>query len=396
MNYHIFPANIFFNSYIEDIYLLHEEKNNVFWVRGNESDNKYLKTSRPITFIGHDEERIVSLLKRLRNTDKLFISWYDIFIGKCVLKAGITCELYVYLMGGEFYDDPPGFHNKWLFDRKTTKIVNKLTSPHVVFLRKPKNWHKIVDEIIQKLNHNKKLHEQYVEKSETISRIDYLITVPHNQSEIELISKLYPTFQAKYLSGGFDQNVDLSINHTATHNIESHNTLRILLGNSSNPTNNHLDAFSLITKRLKINYEIYAPLSYGDDNYSKIVQKYATRIWKEKFHPITQFMERSQYIEFLKTIDIVIMYHNRQQAYGNIITSLMLGKPIFMKKNNASFKTFSSIGIKSIFDIKLLNDKSVSDAILYAQKNILETRLLLIKYFSREQRLLYLSKLLMQ
>ena len=382
MNYHIFPANVFFYSYIEDIYLLQEEKNNVFWVRGNESDNKYLKTSRPITFIGDNEENIVSLLKKIRDTDKLFISWYDIFIGKCVLKANVPCKLYVYLMGGEFYDDPPGYHNKWLLDKKTIKIVNDLTRPRINFLRKPKNWYKIIDEIIQRNNFYKRLNEQYAEKSETIARIDYLITVPHNQSEIELVSKLYPTFQAKYLYGVFDQNVDLSINHTTTRNIEPDNTLKILLGNSSNPTNNHLDAFFLLTKRLEKNYDIYAPLSYGDDNYSKIVQEYATRIWKEKFHPITQFMEPSQYIDLLNSIDIVIMYHNRQQAYGNIITSLMLGKPVFMKKNNASFKTFSSIGIKSIFDIDFLNDKSVSNAILFARDNITETKSILLKYFS--------------
>ncbi len=395
MNYHIIPQDKFFHSYIEDIYKLQQEDNNVFWVRGNKGDSVYFQTTRPVVYIGNECDSIVKKLRLLQPNDKLIVSWYDLFIGKCILKSNISNALYVYLMGGDFYDDPPGYHNNWLYDSRTLEIVKRIYEPKVNFLRRPRNWGKIYKEIKQKRLYKRNILNQYSKKLETIERIDHLITAPGNQSEISLIRKLYPTFKADYLYGVFDQNVDLANVLPTNNGHHENNRLKILLGNSADPTNNHIDACLFLKNRLPYKeYDFYSPLSYGNENYSNIYQKCAFKLFDNCFHPITEFMNRDKYISFLDTMDVVVMFHNRQQAYGNIITSLTLGKPVFIKKENASYRTFKSLGITSIYNVDEINNTTIFDAIINAQKDLSKNRALIADFFSEKKRLSYLSKII--
>ena len=62
MNYHIITQDKFFNRYIEDIYDLHLEDENVFWVQGNFGDYPYLTTSHKIEYLTNDKEHIINRL----------------------------------------------------------------------------------------------------------------------------------------------------------------------------------------------------------------------------------------------------------------------------------------------------------------------------------------------
>ena len=395
MNYHIFPPDKFFDSYIEDVNKLHQENNNVFWVRGDRKDNMYLQTNQGVTFIGNDTDCIVGLLRTIKSSDKLFVSWYDTFIGLCILKANIQCNLFVFLMGGDFYDDPPGYHNHWLFDSETYKIVKGQFAPPIHFVRHPRNWHKTIAEIKEKRKYKKKNLDRYNEKLDTIKRIDYLVTAPNNQFEVDLIKQLYPTYRAKYVYGVFDQNVDLVLSTSFMHQHEAQSKQKILLGNSADPTNNHLDACRFIKRHLtNTDYEIYSPLAYGEKAYSTTFQTLAFDILGNSFHPLTNFMTRKKYLEFLDMMDVVIMYHNRQQAYGNIISSIMLGKPVFLKSSNPAYHTFISMGITSVYQIEELNDRKLREAVSESFEKIDTNRSIIKNVFSEEKRLSFLSQLL--
>ena len=106
MNYHIITQEKFFHAYIEDIYRIHEEDNNVIWVRGTEGKNDFFQTDRPVEYIGTDAAYIRKKLSQLKPEDKLFVSWYDTFIGDIILSMGLPNPLYVYLLGAEFYSFP--------------------------------------------------------------------------------------------------------------------------------------------------------------------------------------------------------------------------------------------------------------------------------------------------
>lgn len=62
-------------------------------------------------------------------------------------------------------------------------------------------------------------------------------------------------------------------------------------------------------------------------------------------------MPFDQYLEFLGKIDIAIFNHKRQQAMGNTITLLGLGKKVFMRSDVTQWAFFKSHAI-AVYDIE--------------------------------------------
>jgi len=394
MNYHIILQDKFFDSYIEDVYKLHQENNNVFWVRGNKDDCSLLKTERPVVYIGREKESIIDRLKTLNPGDKLFVSWYDLFIGDCILKSSISNRLYVYLMGGDFYDDPIVYHSYWLFDKYTKKIFDKLQLPQINLKRRPHNWGKTLNEYRCRRDYKRHIIDDYYKKLETIGRIDYLVTGAENYGEVDLIKKLYPSFRGKYVYGSFDQNFDLAKDVAPVGFFLGNRSLRILLGNSADPTNNHIDACIFLQKAITIDKKVICPLSYGSPAYSDFFQQWAQKHLQEQFSPITNYMGRKDYIDFLNKMDIVVMYHNRQQALGNIITSLVLGKPVFLKTINPVYAMLKNMGIPNLFDVSQIKDLNLLEVCRAAQNNRESCISIVHQYFSEQARLKDLSSLI--
>ena len=66
MNYHIITQEKFFNTYIEDIYRLGLQDENVIWVRGKEGKSDFFRTDRPVEFLGNDGRHFVEKLRELK------------------------------------------------------------------------------------------------------------------------------------------------------------------------------------------------------------------------------------------------------------------------------------------------------------------------------------------
>ena len=105
-------------------------------------------------------------------------------------------------------------------------------------------------------------------------------------------------------------------------------------------------------------------------------------------------MKREQYIHFMNEMDVVVMYHNRQQAAGATMTALALGKPVFLKAKSPLYTQLSEIGVKSIYDVALLHTVSIRSAICDAQMNRKDTLERLYKEYSEDVRLRHLKELL--
>ena len=129
------------------------------------------------------------------------------------------------------------------------------------------------------------------------------------------------------------------------------NTINILLGNSATDTNQHLDAFEKLLPLKDKDIMIYVPLSYGDKNYGQEVSNKGKEIFGDKFIAIFDFMTLDKYLELLSKIDIGIFNHNRQQAAGNIISLLGMGKKVYLRNDNNIFKFLNSLSIE-IYDIE--------------------------------------------
>lgn len=73
-----------------------------------------------------------------------------------------------------------------------------------------------------------------------------------------------------------------------------------------------------------------------------------------KFKPLTESMPFDDYHTFLGSIDIAIFNHKRQQAMGNTITLLGLGKTVYLRSDTTQWQFFKDKGI-TIRDVEQLN-----------------------------------------
>ena len=391
MNYHIITQEKFFRAYIEDIYRIHEEDNNVIWVRGKEGKNDFFQTDRPVEYIGEDPDHIREKLALLKPEDKLFVSWYDTFIGKIIISMNLPNPLYVYLLGAEFYSFPYWWHAERMFDPLTKRKVKQLRLyPRFFPKGKPwlwyraKNWWKFKREV----------REEYLEKLETIKRIDYIVITEHSGPEVELVKKLYPGCKAKHAVNCFDQNFDIAKTMPLKPLPNENEPIKILLGNSSDPNGNHMDAIRYLERKIKTPFEVYSFLSYGDTESRDWTIEYAKKHLGDRFHAITDYMDRKSFVGFVQQMDVVMMFHNRQQAEGNIMTALSLGKPVFMKTKNPQLDMLKRMGVKAVYDVLEMHTVDLREAIVEAQAHREETMHAIDMEYSDETRLRNLKKLL--
>lgn len=391
MNYHIITQEKFFNTYIEDIYRLGLQDENVIWVRGREKKNDFFHTDRPVEYLGEDERHFVEKLKELQSGDRLFVSWYDDKIAGAILRSGIKNPLYVYLMGAEFYSMPYWWHAEWLFDPLTKRKVKRTKLyPRFFPKRKPwlwyraRNWWKFKREI----------RNEYAWRLRVIKRIDYIVITEHSGPEVDLVKRLYPGCNAKHAVGTFDQNYDIAKALPLLPVPAEGVPIKILLGNSSDPNGNHLDAFRYLKNKEKGPYEIYTFLSYGDPEAKDWILESGRKLFGNAFHPITEFMDKDSFVRFMQGMDVVMMFHNRQQAEGNIMTALTLGKPVFMKPMNPQYDMLLRMGVKSVHDVCEMHKVDLRQAILEAQENRAATMRAIEREYSDQSRREHLKALL--
>jgi len=137
-------------------------------------------------------------------------------------------------------------------------------------------------------------------------------------------------------------------------------TINILVGNSADPSNNHIDIFNKISSLTGEGFLIYCPLSYGVAAYREEVAKKGSELFGDKFVPLVKLLSLEQYMGILSKIDVAVFAHKRQQGMGNVISLLGMGKKVFMRKDVSSYMLFEELGIK-VFDIDELDFMPIED-----------------------------------
>jgi hypothetical protein len=294
-------------------------------------------------------------------------------------------------MGAEFYSMPYWWHAEWLFDRLTKQKVKRTKLyPRFFPKRKPwlwyraRNWWKFKREI----------RKEYEWRLRVIKRIDYIVITEHSGPEVELVKRLYPGCQAKHAVGTFDQNFDIAKTQPLLPVPEEGKPLKILFGNSSDPNGNHLDAFRYLKRQVKGPYEVYTFLSYGDEEAREWILERGKKLFGDAFHPVTDYMDKQAFVRFMQQMDVVMMFHNRQQAEGNIMTALTLGKPVFMKPMNPQFDMLKRMGVEPVYDVRSMHEVDLRDAIIRAQAQRDETMAAIDAEYSDASRLAHLKELL--
>ncbi len=120
----------------------------------------------------------------------------------------------------------------------------------------------------------------------------------------------------------------------------------IQVGNSSDPSNNHLEVFQKLQRYKNENIEIICPLSYGSLEYRDTIISEGRKMFNNKFRPLIDFLPFDEYLNLLAKVDISIFNHKRQQAMGNIITLLGLGKKVYVRDDITTWGFFIEHGLK--------------------------------------------------
>lgn len=157
--------------------------------------------------------------------------------------------------------------------------------------------------------------------------------------DFEMIKHINPRMKWKYYSYFSTEQLGL-----LSHQMTPLNLDKLWLGNSSTATNNHLDALVFLDK-IKYKGQILVPLSYGNDVYKNLIIEIGHKLFGERFIPITKFLPLFEYQELMNSCGIIWMNHIRQQAAGNILTALSLGKIVIMNQQNTLYKSLTEWGI---------------------------------------------------
>ncbi len=137
----------------------------------------------------------------------------------------------------------------------------------------------------------------------------------------------------------------------------------ILIGNSADPSNYHIEALKVLSKFKKEKVQVICPLSYySDQNYIKEVISTGTSLFGHNFIALTEFMSKRKYTKLLEETDICIMNHDRQQALGNIIPLLYMGKKLYLRKGITTYSFLSAIKC-AVFDIYTIEKSTWLDFI---------------------------------
>lgn len=207
----------------------------------------------------------------------------------------------------------------------------------------------------------KKLSKMQLSKSmqhSIIKRCKGIINLVEN--DYDELSKIFPN-KVKHYVGVMPADPRREQKFIKYLNFDNENTEKtIIVGNSATKENCHLEAFEMLRHLKDEDLKIICPLSYGDEKYKDEVIKKGKEIFKNKFEPITEFMNYDDYLELLSKCSVGIFNNNRQQAMGNINALLKIGKKIYLRSNTSMWKEYEKNNLM-VFDIKDLSKTSYED-----------------------------------
>lgn len=200
---------------------------------------------------------------------------------------------------------------------------------------------------------NKSWYKNEVFRRPVIKNMGHLVT--YIQGDVDLARKWYGAKGEYHECLMYVSNTYKALKVSNTQS----GTINIQLGNSADPSNNHIEILGKLLPFKDKNIRIYAPLSYGDKAHAKEIVSKGKELFGDKFIALTDFMSLEQYLKFLCSIDIAIFNHKRQQAMGNTITLLGLGKTVFICSDTTQWQLFKDKNIEVYDSMKLesLNKK---------------------------------------
>lgn len=248
-----------------------------------------------------------------------------------------------------------------------------------------KSWYKQAKRAIKNILHYRQLRERKEKlqkvankdatlQKKALGRIDYVSCVLKSEYELILRNKNISAkfFPHQYVSSAKSKEGRLPLPANAE---------LILVGNSSDPSNNLIDVLTLMKQRGIVDH-LYLPLAYGETWYREAVEKF---VEKENIDAKIQsdMLVYNDYCNILNHCKVAIFGHIRQQAMGNIGFCLEQGTKVFLYKDSVAYESLKSDGyfVYSIEDDLTL--ESVNTPLTEKQKWINRTKELTLNSFEQ-------------
>lgn len=259
----------------------------------------------------------------------------DYLFAKALVSLKIESKIAWIVWGFEIYKNPK--NRQYLFGIETKRFLYR-KRPFLMLIWKIQSSH-FVNYLICKLGAFSFSYTALQRRS--LQKIDLFCSYIYEDYEYfkvvfpqEQLDYLHVTFSSigQYLAGNIDQRIAVAANN-------------IFVGNSKTVESNYLEVISLLKEHIG-SEKCFFVLSYGaDDYYKREVIRKGTACLGDRFHPLLKFMDRSSYIEIMRSCSVGIFNHHRQQAMGNIIAMLYMGARVYLSDENPLFRYFLRHGI---------------------------------------------------
>lgn len=287
-----------------------------------------------VQFAEKDTLEFDQLIGDLNSYKAIFIHYAGPFLCKKILEAGPQVKIFMIFWGSEVFKLPE-FYKESLAPA-TEAIMKKITPINKFkFAFKPKN-------LKLEINKYRAIKADEILKEKAYERVDYFCHwIPEDYSYIKSKIKMHAQFM-DYIYGTLEGIAGAFYN---TPFPELGNEM--IIGNSANETNNHLDLFQTL-KSIKLPVtRVNIPLSYGEPNkdYVNYIKESAQNTFLEKSNPLIDFMHRDEYYEMLNRCEFAFMNHIRSQ--GGALNRFLLyqGKKLFMNEQSNMYKFYKNSGL---------------------------------------------------
>lgn len=171
-----------------------------------------------------------------------------------------------------------------------------------------------------------------------VKRVDYFSGVFPLEYDL-MVGK--PGFKAKRVEFGLRNPKDWTQCPTHLPDIGEN----ILVGNSADINNNHLDIIDYLKKIDLGNRKLIVPLSYGGSReYATIVKDAYEVAFGDRVKILMDYMPREDYFKLLSSVGYAIFFQERQQAAGNIEELLRNGVKIFFSNTSLNYRHYTNCG----------------------------------------------------
>lgn len=303
---------------------------NTFFIAKSRNDVKFIKKI-PLVSVNRYSFLNPFFLKSLEKYDLVIVHSLSPFNKELVARASKKIKFVWIGMGFDYYD--------LIYPTFLSMLKPETAALYKSKIRPSGNKRNRLNIPIRIFN--RVIYWRSRDKKKLVNRIDYF--APVLEEEYHHLDRLYPNMVNDFVDWNYGVTARLVEGKTITQEVSGGN---ILIGNSASITNNHADIFRLLEKLdLDDNVKIVCPLSYGNKRVKKYAIEKGHALFGESFVPIQDFMSFDDYMSLISSCSNVIMNHKRQQAGGNITSSLYMGARVFLDKNNLFYEEYRKNGI---------------------------------------------------